>query len=173
LPVVDDSKKATVIPQPFFSPQQHPQSIPSRIMSHPVFITQEENLQPMGNESRDKEGFPQLPISSAARAFCELTAPTSKGDIKVKAHYRRRVPFKIIKVKKPKQCTLQRWFSSSTPPKQPAGLGSNRRQSTKKNPHQESTTNTEKEDRSFAISLHIKEMRDVLAASKINNSPPF
>jgi hypothetical protein len=34
-------------------------------------------------ESRDKEGFPQLRISSAAHAFCDLTAPTNKVDIKV------------------------------------------------------------------------------------------
>ena len=142
-------------------------------MSLPIFITQEENLQHLDMESRDQEGFPQLPISSAARAFCDLTAPTNKVDIKVKAHYRRR-PFKILKMKKPQQCTLQRWFSSA-PSKQPAGLGSNKGgESTKKNPHQESTTNNEKDDRSFAISLHIKEMRDVLAAScNVNHSPPF
>ncbi len=140
-------------------------------MSLPVFITQEENLQLL-DESIDKEGFPQLPISSAARAFCDLTAaPTNKLDIKVRAHYRRR--FKKRTVKKPKQCTLQRWFSSSAPPKESAGLVSNKRQSTKKNPNQESPTNIEKEDRSFAISLHIKEMRDVLAASCNINSPPF
>jgi hypothetical protein len=145
-------------------------------MSLPIFVTQEENLQLLDIESRDKEGFPQLPISSAARAFCDLTAPTkNKVDIKVRAHYRRR-PFKITKMKKPKQCTLQRWFSSSAPPKQPArSLGSNKQgESPKKNPHQESTTNNEKEDRSFAISLHIEEMRDVLAAScNVNHSPPL
>jgi hypothetical protein len=124
----------------------------------------------LDEESRDKDGFPELPISSAAHAFCELTAPTNKGDIKVRAHYRR---FKILPVKKPKQCTLRRWFSSSAPPKKQADLGSNKRQSKKKNPHQESTTNTDKADRSFAISLHIKEMRDVLAASCNINSPPF
>ena len=141
-------------------------------MSHPVFITQEENLQPFNKESLDKDGFPELPISSAARAFCDLTAPSNKGDIKVRAHYRRRHCFKISTIKKPKQSTLKQWFSSSAPPKQPAGLGSKKRKPQKKNP--QSTTNTEKEDRSFAISLHIQEMRDVLSAScNINNSPPF
>ena len=122
-------------------------------------------------KSRDKEGFSQLPISSAARAFCDLTAPSNKGAIKVRAHYRRHC-FKISTIKKPKQSTLKQWFSSSAPPKHPAGLGSKKRKPQKKNP--QSTTNTEKEDRSFAISLHIQEMRDVLSAScNINNSPPF
>jgi hypothetical protein len=132
-------------------------------MSHPVFITQEENLQPFNKESTDKDGFPELPISAAARAFCDLTAPSNKADIKVRAHYRRRRYFKTSTAKKPKQSTLKQWLSSFPPPKQPA-LEPKKRKPQKKNPPS-STTNTEKEDRSFAISLHIQEMRDVLSAS--------
>jgi hypothetical protein len=163
-------------PVPFHSFGEKLPFISNRIMSSPVFITQEENLHALMEEetTRDKDGFPQLPISSAARAFCDLTAPANKGDIKVKAHYRRhRRPFKKLTVKKSKQSTLQQWLSSSPPPKQLASLGSNKRQPSMK-PNPPSTHNSEKDDHSFAISLHIKEMRDVLSASRIINgsSPP-
>jgi hypothetical protein len=50
------------------------------------------------DETTDKDGLPQLPISASARAFCEMTAPANKGDIKVRAHYRRR--FKRLPKKK-------------------------------------------------------------------------
>ena len=142
-------------------------------MSPSVFITQEENLQALTDEesTRDKDGFPQLPISSAACAFRDMCAPAKKGDIKVKAHYRRR-SFKKHTVKKSKQSTLQLWLSPP-PPKQLASLGSNKRQPLlKTNP--QSTHCSEKDDLSFAISLHIKEMRDVLSASRNikSSSPP-
>lgn len=169
--IVDDSKVGNGHPfypttTVFFSlisplvPQHSitPQYIPNRIMSDPVFITQEETFQSFNEESRDKDGFPELPISSAARAFCDLIAPGNKGDIKVRAHYRRRHSFKKPTVKKPKQSTLKGWFLACPPPKQPVTPISNKRKPQKKN--------TEKEDHSFAISLHIQEMRDVLSASR-------
>jgi hypothetical protein len=146
----------------------HP--MPQRTMTHRVSITQDlDSLHSFLEEesSTDKDGLPQLPISASARAFCEMTAPANKGDIKVRAHYRRR--FKKPTLKKPKQSTLQHWLSSSPPPKQ---LSHKRIPRKKSNP--EPTTNIEKEDRRFAISLHIQEMRDVLSAScNTDNSPSF
>lgn len=141
-------------------------------MSFPVSITQDlESLHSMEDKSRDKDGLPQLPISASARAFCEMTAPANKGDIKVKAHYRRRF-IKKTTAKKPKQSTLRQWLSSSPPPEQPARVGSHKRLPKKKS-NPEPTTNIEKEDHRFAISLHIQEMRDVLSASRNTHNSSF
>lgn len=147
--------------------------MPKRIMSHLASITQDlESLHSLEDESMNKDGLPQLPISAAARAFCEMTARANKGDIKVRAYYRR--CFKKATAKKPKQSTLHQWFSSSPPPERRSCLGSHKKQLMKESKNPEPSTNIEKEDRRFAITLHIHEMREVLSAScNTDNSPSF